>query len=384
MTEILSHKPKTRRFNFRAAMEFAARQRGVAAWRIGLEAMLLSLGSRRLSGTDYFLHGAWRPGLTWAERRSFVGSLSNRALNDALHPPSTPEQQNRVRDKLTADRHFRAAGLPVAEIRAVAAASDPGGDHRWLASPEAVLAYLREPGALPCFGKPVHGSAGIGAVRLDGWEDDGSLRLGDGRRVGASELVAEIWAKHSEGFLFAEIVHPHPDLARLIGPVIGTLRVVTIDAGEGPEVLYAVQKIPAPGAMVDSTAGPIGGYASVDLASGRVLREQDRKRMGGLENEASAASGRAIAGESLPDFAAARDLARAAHSSLGAYGILGIDILLSDRGPLVNEANANPHHSAYQIATARGVLNPDFLPRLLAVRARVRAVTPRPKHCPLK
>lgn len=384
MTEILSHKPKTRRFAFHAAMEFAARQRGVTAWRIGLEAIALALGSRRLSGKDYFLHGAWRPGLSRTERRSFVGSLPNRALNDALHPPLTPEMRDRVRDKLTADRHFRAAGLPVPQIRAVAAASGPGGDLRWLEGPGAMLAYLREPGALPCFGKPVHGSGGIGAVRLEGWEDDGKLRLGDGRRVGADALVAEIWAKHSAGFLFTEIVQPHPDLARLIGPVIGTLRVVTVDAGTGPEVLYVVLKTPAPGAIVDSTAGPIGGYASIDVTTGRVLREQDRKRMGGQDLAANAASGLAIAGELLPDFAAALDLARAAHSSLGAYGILGIDILLSDRGPLVNEANANPHHSVYQIATARGVLNPDFLPRLLAVRARFRAVTPRPKHCPLK
>ena len=95
-------------------------------------------------------------------------------------------------------------------------------------------------------------------------------------------------------------------------------------------------------------------------------------------------SGLAIAGERLPDFAAALDLARAAHACLGDYGILGIDILLSDRGPVVNEANAQPDHSAYQIANGRGVLNPDLLPRLRAVRDRFRAVTPRPKHCPLK
>ena len=384
MTEILTHKPKNRRFNFRAATEYAARQRGVGVWRIGLEAILLSLGSRRLSGADYFLHGAWRPGLTWAERRSFLGTLPSQALNTALQPPSTPEMQDRVRDKLTADRHFRTAGLPGAEIGAVAAASDPGGGHRWLASAEAVLDYLREAGALPCFGKPVYGSQGIGAVRLEGWEDHDRLRLGDGRTVAAGDLVAEIQQKYSEGFLFTEIVHPHPELTRLIGPVIGTLRVVTLDAGAGPEVLYAVLKTPAPGAMVDSAAGPLGGFASIDLASGRVLREQDRRQMGGQDIEANKTTGRTIAGETLPDFAAALDHARAAHSSLGEYGILGIDILLSDHGPLVNEANANPHHSVYQIAMARGVLNPDFLPRLLAVRARFRAVTPRPKHCPLK
>ena len=106
--------------------------------------------------------------------------------------------------------------------------------------------------------------------------------------------------------------------------------------------------------------------------------------MGGQDIEANKTTGRTIAGESLPDFAAALDLARAAHASLGDYGILGVDILLSDRGPLVNEANANPHHSLYQVASAQGMLNPDFLPRLLAVRERFRSVTPRPKHCPLK
>ncbi|RYI22150.1 MAG: hypothetical protein EON48_08185, partial [Acetobacteraceae bacterium] len=62
MNEILTYKPKTR-FNLQAAIEFAARSRGVPVWRIGLEAMLLSLGPRRFSGKEYFLHGAWRPGL---------------------------------------------------------------------------------------------------------------------------------------------------------------------------------------------------------------------------------------------------------------------------------------------------------------------------------
>lgn len=384
MTEILTHTPKTRRFNFRTATEFAAKERGVPVWRIGMEAMLLSLGSRRLPGTDYFLHGAWRPGLTWTERRSFVGLKANLALNQALNPPSTPESRERTRDKLQGDHLFQAAGLPVAKTLAVAAVVDPGRGHRWLSSPESVQTYLREPGALPCFGKPVHSSAGLGAVRLEAWEDDETLRLGDGRRVKALDLVTELWAKHSEGYIFAEIVHPHPDLARLIGPVIGTLRVVTLDAGSGPEPLYAVQKTPAPGATVDSLAGPIGGFAAIDLGSGRVLREQDRRRIGGVDLEKNSVTGIALAGEILPDFAAALKMAQAAHASLGDRGILGIDILLGDRGPVVNEANSNPHHSVYQIGMARGVLNPDFLPRLKEVRARFRQTTPPPKHCPLQ
>jgi Sugar-transfer associated ATP-grasp len=384
MTQILTHKPTSRRFNFSAATQFAAQKRGVPVWKIGLETMRLSLGSRKLSGEEYFLHGAWCPGLSWAERRGFVGSMVNQGLNSALNPPGTPEHMRLTGDKLVGDRMFRAAGLPMPETRAIAAVSDPENGLRWLPGPEAVLAFLREPEALPCFGKPVHGSTGLGAMRLEAWEDADQLRLGDGRRVLARDLVAELWATYSEGYMFVEIAHPHPDLARLIGPVIGTLRVVTVNAGKGPEVLYTGMKTPAPGATTDGLAGPIGGYASIDSASGRILREQDRKQMGGVDLEANAVTGQRLAGQILPDYTPALDMARRAHEVLSGHGILGIDILLSDQGPMVNEANRNPFHSVYQIGMARGVLNPDLLPAFEAVRARFRSMTPRPKHSPLR
>ncbi len=384
MEQILTHKPKGRWFNFHTALLYAAQARGVSTLRIGLETSLLSVGRSSLSGEEYFLNGAWRPGLSWAERRSFIGKYANLGLNKALNPPLTPDSERLTKDKLAGDDLFRKAGLPVVPIRAVAAKSAFDQGYRRLASPEEVLAFLQEPGALPCFGKPVHGSTGLGAARLESWEGDDDLLLGDGRRVSAKALVGEIWDKYSDGYVFADIAHPHPQLARLIGPVIGTMRVVTIDAGTGPDVLYVVVKTPAVGATVDSLAGPIGGYAEVDTHSGQILREQDRRQLGGVDLKTNAVTGVSIAGEILPDFQPAMTLARAAHASLGDHGILGIDILLSDRGPLVNEANRNPFHSSFQIAAARGVLNAEFLPRLLSVRNRFRSMTPRPKHCPLK
>jgi hypothetical protein len=355
----------------------------VSSFRIGLEAMLLSRGSSKLDGKDYFLHGAWQSGLSWAERRAFIGSFVNRALNQALNPVSTPESRAVIEDKLVSEQRFKAAGLPVVPVRAVAAAQDPGSGLRWLDGPEAILAFLREPDALPCFGKPVFSSTGLGAVRLEGRDGEGNLRLGDGRVVSPGDLVAEIWADWSQGYIFADIAEPHPELARLIGPVIGTMRVVTVDAGLGPEVLYAVLKCPAKDATVDSAAGPLGSVAAIDLATGRILREQDRRSLGGTDLPVNAVTGVPLAGEVVPDFAAGLEMSLTAHASLGDHGILGLDIFLSDRGPLVNEANSNPHHSMYQIGFARGILNPGLLPRLKAVRARYRQVTPRPKLCPL-
>lgn len=382
--QILTHKPKGRRFDFRHATVWAAELRKVPVWRVALEVVLLSRGKGKLASDDYFLQGAWRPGLTWAERREFIGTKANSALNQALNPPITEAIWQITVDKLAATRRFQAAGLPVPTILAVAAETDPGDGLRWLDSAEATVAFLRTPGAIPSFGKPVHGSTGVGAVRLDGSEGDGTLRLGDGRTVSPEALAAEIWQNHRRGFQFQEILHPHPDLARLIGPVIGTLRVLTIDAGQGVEVLYTALKTPGSGAMVDSAAGPLGGYAAVETATGRILRVQDRRQLGGLDEAINPVSGTAMVGAILPDFMQALEIARRAHACIGDRGLLGVDIMLTDKGPRLIEVNTSPFNSAYQTAFARGVLNPDLLPRLEAVRARFRAVTPRPKNCPLK
>jgi hypothetical protein len=258
------------------------------------------------------------------------------------------------------------------------------GGHRWLSGPDAIKTYLREADALPCFGKPVWGRAGLGAASFEALEDADHIRLGSGAIVRLDDLADEIWSDYPNGYLFQELVRPHPALKDLIGPVIGTLRIVTLDAGDGPEVLYLGQKAPAANAMVDSFAGPLGGYAAVEPESGRILRLQDRRQLGGTDLERFPVTGAMVAGTSLPHIAEALDMGIRAHRAIGDRGIIGSDVLISDRGPLLNEVNLNPGHSAYQIANARGVLNDEFLPRFRAVRQRFLATVPRPDLCPLQ
>lgn len=384
MQQILTHKPEGRWFDFQAATVGAARLRGVSALRIGLEVVLLGRGRGKLTSQEYFLEGAWQGGLTRAERRAFLGLKAGKALNRSLNPVFTPELRQRTEDKLAAANGFMAAGVPMPRRLGVAAAEDPGADGvEWLPSPEALAAFLQRPGSLPCFGKPVFGSTGRGAVSLIGLEKDGAIRLGNGMAVPLAALVQEIWQAHPRGFLFEELQSPHPDLARMIGPVIGTLRVVTIHDGTAPEVLYTVQKMPGKAAMVDSMAGPVGGYAAIDKDTGRIVRLQDRRRLGGTPMEANHVTGAAMVGATMPDFAEALAAACAAHATLPELGLVGTDIFLTDKGPVMTEMNNSPFHSVYQTAFARGLLNPDLLPKLERVRARFRAVTPRPKDGPL-
>jgi len=212
---------------------YAAKERGVSPLRIALESTLLRRGRGKLTLDEYFLAGAWRPGLSFAERRAFLGPRAYVALNTALNPPAPNGPGTALADKLACHARFSAAGLPQPRILAVATADKPVTGEDWLSSPAATLAFLARPGA-------------------------------------------------------------------------------------------------------------------------------------------------------LPDFGLALALACAAHAAFPEQGIVGSDIFLSDRGPLITEINGNPHHSCYQEAHLRGMLNADHMPRLRALRDRFCATVPRPKDCPLK
>lgn len=381
---LLSHPPQGRRLDIASAIGYAAKARGVSPLRIAIESSLLRRGRGKLTINEYFLAGAWQPGISFAARRAFLGPRAFVALNSALNPPAPDGPGSALSDKLECHARFSAAGLPQPRILAVAASEKPVTGETWLSSPDATLDFLSRSDNLPCFGKPVHGSQSIGGVSIIEQTDPGRVRLGNGTEVATRDLVAEIWHDHARGFMFQELVRPHRDLETLIGPVIGSVRIVTTLAGTEPEVLYTVLRGPAAGAMVDSNAGQLGSYIAVDPVTGKVIRAQDRRQIGGASLEKSIVTGADWPGAQLPDFNLALALARAAHAAFPAYGITGSDIFLSDRGPLITEINGNPHHSCYQESHAHGVLNPDFLPRLKAVRDRFRAQVPRPKDCPLK
>ncbi|MEL6678927.1 MAG: sugar-transfer associated ATP-grasp domain-containing protein, partial [Pseudomonadota bacterium] len=73
-------------------------------------------------------------------------------------------------------------------------------------------------------------------------------------------------------------------------------------------------------------------------------------------------SEKSFEGMSLPMWSDVRTLAREAHAILPDVGIIGWDIGISEDGPLVIEANTNPHQHLYQLASGRGIYNEDFMP----------------------
>lgn len=357
--KVLTARAKPKVIDIQAQVIFAAQARGVSPFRIAADVVRRRLGRQRLSSQDYFLLGLYRPDLSEADRAAFVSEHEVSRLNGKLQPPLEHAVYGLMNSKLMTEVLLRGMGMPCATTVAVARATPARLPCEVLVGADAVEGFLRADNRFPLFGKPDGSSLGVGAASfLD--RDGDMLLMGDGTRVPVRRLALEIARDYPTGYVFQTLLRPHPDLARLIGPTVGTLRVLSLRFAGGPAPLYAMLKLPGPGAMVDGALSGSNAAAIIDPESGQIRRAQLLSDPIGKDLLHSHVTGVALPGATLPHFAEAVELALDAHRLFPHLGVLGSDVILTDKGPILNELNANPLAGLVQKAMGRGLLNDAF------------------------
>jgi hypothetical protein len=228
----------------------------------------------------------------------------------------------------------------------------------------ALKTFLDHEAELPIFGKPFAGSMSLGAVSIVARPEIGRLLLGDGRDVSSSRFVDDVFTHYAGGYVFQDMLSPNSLMMPLTGPVLATARIVTLRLANRISVLYGGVKWPGKGAMVDGPASLTSIEASVDIASGRIIRVQDPGRLGGNALERNPVTDAPMAGQEIPGWEAAKALAVAVHEAFPDQPILGGDFGLAREGPTIVELNSRPGMSFYQKTQARGLWNPDIAPFL--------------------
>lgn len=340
-----------------------ARRHGVSPLRQLREMVTLWLSKTRLSTRDYYEFGLYDPTLSMAEKKQFVGCEGSYRLNNALTPPALPSVRGVVGNKFLFSALIRQLGFRGTETQAVVATSGRFGATVTLTSAQALERFLRDEARYPLFGKPLAASGSLGSVLIEGLES-ARIVLGNGRRLGVDAVCHEILADSGGGYLLQSALRQHGALNDAIGPVTGTVRLVTIRDRAQPRPFYAVWKIPAPGAMSDNAWQDGAMLAPVDIGTG-VVGEVWRGR--GLEArkvETHPETGRVLRGLSLPFWDEACRMAAEAHALFPAFGVIGWDVALTEEGPLLVECNDNPFHTLYQLAHRRGIRNPETSPAL--------------------
>lgn len=371
----LSETAEAGNYDLMGAIRRLAAEGGPTAWRQVLSLIRLSLGPRKVVPEEYYTYALHRPDRGRAFLRDFISNRRIREFNASLLMPGRGIDVATLNDKLATEALLSARGLPFSRTRAVFA---PGTARvpavpglQVLPDAAGLAAYLADPANLPVFGKPRGDSFARGAVMIDGLASADSLRFLSGREAPVAGLAAEIARDWGQGYLFQAFYQCAPGLIEHVGAAMASVRIVTLWTEAGVEPWYAVIRLPAKTAMHDGDSRDARIWGLIDLPSGRVvkLRSLRDPQAGDLTHGNNAAL--PFLGVTLPHWSEAVALCRAGHESFPGHGLIGWDVFLTDKGALLNEANASPGH-LYQVAAQRPLLNPDMRPAYDRARAFAR------------
>ena len=317
----------------------AARAHGGSRIRAAIRARRL-----RVRG-DWEYEEALRTGLLDArlpmrEAERYASKHATDELTRELNPPTHVTVTD---EKAMFYRVAAAIGIPTPELHGILgrAGGWSAATGRVLSDREDAVGFLRSEVPDELVVKPSAGYHGLG-VRVLRREGAELVNL-EGRRHTLRALVAELWEDPDwDLYVVQERLRNHADLERASGsPTLQTVRVTTFIAEDGTvQRLHAGLKVARGAGNVDNYRGGANdtALAEVEVATGRVgaLRTPRPDGCGFLP--AGGARG-TVGGVVLPHWPAVLDLARESALRFLPQRTMGWDIALTDRGPLVVEAN---------------------------------------------
>ncbi len=346
-----------------------AKNYGVSPLRQMKEIFSMRFGSQKLGANECYDLMIFDPAHDKKAKRAFLGQGGMNALNLEMNPDRLMDKKNFIGNKLMYTDHLRKSCIPTTQTQAFVLAGYSKDPNFVLSDVGAIAAFLRDKAQYPLFGKPMGGSLSVGSVRIDGMSE-GQLMLGNGSRVPLEEFAKDVLEQYKDGYLLQTGLQPHPDMQRIIGDVVGSIRVVTVNDGSGVKPAYAVWKIPSPAAMSDNFWQDGSMLSLVDICDGTVLNCHRGKGPSAEFLEKHPQSKQPIVGFQVPHWTNVIDSAIAAHELFPEFGIFGFDIAITDNGPVIMECNDKPNHMIYQYPARRGMQNQDLKPIWKSVIAR--------------
>jgi hypothetical protein len=295
-------------------------RRALDAWRLGFAPGMLAEIDARI-----------RPD---ARLGAFLDQDERKGLHALINRGALPFDANPLKNKRRFEAFCRGAGLPVA----------------------ATLAEDLPEGIDGLIVKPQYGSKGKGVRRFERGDDGAWVATDGSERMEPSALPQWVARQGAAGFLVQERLRTEPALLPLSPGALPTLRVTTcLDERGVPEVADVALRLSmaadraADNFNADNLVCAVAAHGELGPALRRVA--------GGFEELAAHPTTRApIAGERLAAIEAARTLAITAHEPLAdGFTVIGWDIGLTDKGPVLIEGNWNPGYNVMQLVHGRGI-----------------------------
>lgn len=338
-----------------------ARAHGTSPFKQAMEMIRARRGDGKVRVDEYYAARVYRPELSAEEKRQFVGRAGSRELNDRLSPHALTGNRAFIGDKTVYGELMRSLGFDLPVTQAIVNKDRGLGTMTVLSDAEAFERFLREDAVYPLFTKPEWGSGSIGSALIsDVDRDTGDLMVANGTRTPVGEFVRQCMEAYPDGMVLQHAIQQHPDVEAIIGKAVGCLRLVTVIEDTEPRLLYALWKIPSPSAMSDNAWQSGSITAAIDAETGEIIRTQ--RGTGNLAEELDAhpVSGKPLVGFTIPNWDKIVKATTEAHKVFPEFGVFGFDVAIGPEGAVIVECNTNPHHTLYQFAHDRPLLNPEF------------------------
>ena len=269
--EVLQHVKSEAEFNLPRSVRVAASEHGKSPLAQVMEIWRLRFGPGKLRPDEYYAFGLYDDRrFAFEDKLRFLGRATQLGICRACN---ALEWWLLAHDKLVFYALLKGHGLPAPETRAIYHHSRGLDGAAALPTPEALAAHLRSGMAYPCFAKPVTGMRSVGVAALEAYDaPSDSLVFKGGRTLGVADFVSQLEPYRKDGYLFQEMLAPHPELEALCGRRLSTVRLIMLLEDGAPTILHALWKIPVGDHPADNFWRPGNLLAGLEPSSGRVTR----------------------------------------------------------------------------------------------------------------
>lgn len=341
-------------------LQTVAERHGKPLQQVVFEMAKFGFGPGKITIDDYFALRLFDDdALKGVDKRTFAGPRAFSAIEADIN--YNKHWLVATGHKLVTEALMRGFGFPVARTKAVHSVIANYPAFTSLKTAARINAYLADESNYPLFCKPIDASASVGTFALDGFDPaTRMLRLSNGRLIALDSFVSDIVSRHGDGYLFQERLLAHPDVIRLCGDRIPTIRFYTINGPDGPEMFRAVWLIPT-GDSVAATVPDQNILAAIDYRSGRIVRAITGNALDQRDVEFHPDTGTRIMGFEIPDWHESRDMVLEAAKALDELPLIGWDIAPTADGGVILEASDRPDFMPVQRAERRGILESSLL-----------------------
>jgi glutathione synthase/RimK-type ligase-like ATP-grasp enzyme len=364
--EAVQHAKREAGFNLPKCLQLAARAHGKSPGAQVMDIWRLRFGPGKLTPDEYYAFGLYDDRrFSFADKQRFLGRAVQTRI---IRRCNALEWWLLAHDKLVFYALLAGLGLPVPATRAVYHRSRRFGAASLLADPPALAAHLRAGISYPCFAKPATGIRSIGVAALEAYDAEADrLVLRGGQALAVEAFVSELERYRADGYLFQEMLRPHPELEQVVGPRLSTVRLIVLIEDTGPAILHALCKIPVGDNPADNFWRPGNLLAALD-ADGRISRVQQGTGPEQREPEDHPDTGGRLLGLTIPDWPALTALALQAASAFPGLRMQAWDVAPTDRGPVLVEVNIGGDFNLPQLAHRTGLMDDRFRALLAAGR----------------